>query len=128
MTAGLKTIIALSFVLAIGFLLIILSSALWQNYFPLLVAATYVIAPLPNWICSRAASHDDFMESSGNGIVDFGRFFTGFLVVMGIALPALLAHCGIIVFQAMVMSIFGGLLIYGTIISFTMFFQEEQDF
>jgi predicted membrane-bound spermidine synthase len=24
------------------------------------------------------------MESSGNGIVDFGRFFTGFLVVMGI--------------------------------------------
>lgn len=44
------------------------------------------------------------------------------------ALPALLAHCGIIVAQAMVMSILGGLLIYGTIISFTMFFQEEQDF
>jgi len=28
----------------------------------------------------------------------------------------------------MVMSIVGGLLIYGTIISFTMFFQEEQEF
>lgn len=44
------------------------------------------------------------------------------------ALPALLAHCGLIAVPAMAMSIIGGLLIYGTIISFTMFFQEEQDF
>lgn len=29
---------------------------------------------------------------------------------------------------AMVMSVAGGLLIYGTIISFGMFFQEESDF
>ncbi|KAF1814456.1 vacuolar protein sorting 55 [Eremomyces bilateralis CBS 781.70] len=128
MTAGLKTIIALSFVLAIGFLLVILSSALWKNYLPLLVVATYVIAPVPNWLCGRAASHDDFMESSGSAVVDFGKFLTGFFVVMGIALPALLAHTGDIVYQAMVMSIVGGLLIYGTIITFTMFFQEEQDF
>lgn len=126
--AGLKTIIALSFVLAIGFLLVILSSALWHNFYPLLVVATYVIAPLPNWICGRAANPDDFMESSGSGVLDFGRFLTGFLVVMGIALPALLAHCAIIQIPAMVMSIIGGLLIYGTIISFTLFFQEEQEF
>lgn len=126
--AGLKTIIALSFVLAIGFLLVILSSALWHNFYPLLVVATYVIAPLPNWICGRAANQDDFMESSGSGVLDFGRFLTGFLVVMGIALPALLAHCAIIQIPAMVMSIIGGLLIYGTIISFSLFFQEEQEF
>ncbi|KAK3077174.1 hypothetical protein LTS18_011027 [Coniosporium uncinatum] len=68
------------------------------------------------------------MESSGSGIVDFGRFMTGFLVVMGIALPALFAHCALIQYPAMIMSIVGGLLIYGTIISFTMFFQEEQEF
>ena len=158
-------------VLAIGFLLVILSSALWHNYLPLLVVATYVIAPLPNWICGRCANPDDFMESAGSAIVDFGRFMTGFLVVMGVgtevllfcstedsfghelswatqrtsvkfvmymkytdkcgvfaALPALLAHCGLIQYSAMAMSIVGGLLIYGTIISFTMFFQEEQEF
>ncbi|KAI9762841.1 MAG: Vacuolar protein sorting-associated protein 55 [Chaenotheca gracillima] len=126
--AGLKTIIALSFILAIGFLLVILSSALFKNYLPLLVVATYVVAPLPNWICGRAANPDDFMENSGNAIIDFGRFCTGFFVVMGIALPALLAHCELIRYPAMVMSIIGGLLIYGTIISFKMFFQEEQDF
>jgi hypothetical protein len=73
-------------VLAIGFLLVILSSALWQNYLPLLVVATYVAAPLPNWLCGKAASQDDFMDSGGSGLVDLGRFLTGFLVVMGIGM------------------------------------------
>jgi len=106
--AGIKTIIGLSFVrlsrrsshaqrpllwqanvymqqvLAIGFLLVILSAALFKNYLTLLVVATYVIAPLPNWLCGRAANPDDFMESSGSGVIDFGRFLTGFFVVMGI--------------------------------------------
>jgi hypothetical protein len=52
---------------------------------PLLVVATYVLAPLPNWICARCANPDDFGgDSSGNAIVDFGKFVTGFLVTMGI--------------------------------------------
>ncbi|KAI8214576.1 hypothetical protein K4K53_010854 [Colletotrichum sp. SAR 10_77] len=126
--AGLKTIIALSFVLAVGFLLVILSCALWKVYFPLLVVATYVLAPIPNWICSRCANPDDFVESSGAAVLDLGRFCTGFLVVMGIALPIVLAHSDLIQIEAMFMSIIGGLLIYGTIISFGMFFQEEQEF
>jgi len=66
---------------------VILSSALFGNYLPLLVVATYVLAPVPNWLCGRAADRDDFMESGGSGVVDFGRFLTGFLVVMGIGMP-----------------------------------------
>ncbi|KAK5074445.1 Vacuolar protein sorting-associated protein 55 [Exophiala xenobiotica] len=128
MAAGLKTIIALSFVLAIGFLLVILSAALFHNYLTLLVVATYVIAPLPNFICAKCANPDDFMGDAGYAVVDFGRFVTGFLVVMGIALPVMLAHCALIQVPAMAMSIIGGLLIYGTIISFAQFFKEEQDF
>jgi len=87
-----------------------------------------VLAPLPNWICGRCANPDDFVESGSNAVVDFGRFCTGFLVLMGVALPAVLAHSEIIRIPAMIMSIVGGLLIYGTIISFGMFFQEEQEF
>lgn len=79
--------------------------------------------------------------------MDFGRFLTGFLVLMGIgrvaslircvfgaltlvctALPTVLAHCGYIGYPAMIMSILGGLLIYGTIISFSTFFQEQEEF
>jgi hypothetical protein len=88
-TAGLKTIIALSFVLAVGFLLVILSCALFKQYLPLLVVATYVLAPVPNWICSRCANPDDFVESSGAAVLDLGRFFTGFFVVMGIGMSFL---------------------------------------
>jgi hypothetical protein len=83
-TAGLKTIIALSFVLAVGFLLVILSCALFKVYYPLLVVATYILAPVPNWICGHCANPDDFVESSGGAVLDLGRFFTGFFVVMGI--------------------------------------------
>lgn len=49
-------------------------------------------------------------------------------LMSGLALPVLFAHCQLITTAAMFMSIIGGLLIYGTIISFTMFFQEETDF
>ncbi|KAH8761358.1 vacuolar protein sorting 55, partial [Hyaloscypha finlandica] len=115
-------------VLAIGFLLVILSCALFKQYLPLLVVATYVLAPLPNWICGRCANPDDFVESSSNAVVDFGRFCTGFLVLMGVALPALLAHSELIRWAAALMSITGGALIYGTIIAFGMFFQEESEF
>jgi hypothetical protein len=45
-----------------------------------------------------------------------------------LALPIVLAHSGAIEIPAMIMSIFGGLLIYGTIISFSMFFQEQEEF
>lgn len=44
------------------------------------------------------------------------------------ALPSVLAHSGAIEVPAMIMSIFGGLLIYGTIISFTLFFREQEEF
>jgi hypothetical protein len=56
------------------------------------------------------------------------RTTNGDLADVHLALPAMFAHCALINFSAMIMSIIGGLLIYGTIISFTMFFQEEQEF
>ena len=48
--------------------------------------------------------------------------------MLALALPVVFAHAGLINVEAMIMSIIGGLLIYGTIMSFGMFFQEEQDF
>ncbi|BFZ62425.1 Vacuolar protein sorting-associated protein 55 [Saitoella coloradoensis] len=126
--AGLKTIIALSFVLAIGFLLVILSSALYGNWLPLFVVAIYLLAPLPNALCSKLAGEEDFMsDSTGSGLIDFGRFVTGMLVVSGITLPVLLNHVRLIVPGAMVMSTVGGLVIYGTIIAYTQFFAREGD-
>jgi hypothetical protein len=50
------------------------------------------------------------------------------LLITCTALPALFAHCALIAPEAFVMSIIGGLLIYGTIVSFTMFFRESEEF
>lgn len=128
MTTYRKTIavILLSFVLAVGFLLIILSCALWQNWLPLLVgvssyftfsttltneslALTFVLAPLPNALFAHCGG-DDFSAAvdEGSGPVDLGRFITSIVVVTGFALPLVLAHSNVIHVGACAMSIIGG--------------------
>ncbi|KAK9454759.1 vacuolar protein sorting 55 [Dipodascopsis uninucleata] len=124
----LSKIIILAGFLAAGFLLIILSCALFNNWYPLLVVGVFLMAPLPNAICERYQSDDFMSENSGSGAVDFGRYITGFFVVTGLALPVALAHARIIGAAAMLMSIAGGLLVYGTIITFTLFFQISDEF
>ncbi|KLO10670.1 vacuolar protein sorting 55 [Schizopora paradoxa] len=129
MSAGLKTVILLSFVLAVGFLLIILSCALWANWLPLLVALIFVVAPLPNALFSHCGQDDFSADSEGSGPVDFGRFLTSMTVVTGFAFPVILAHSEIIRPAACIMSIVGGGLVYGTILAYTAVFrQDTEDF
>ncbi|WOO76406.1 Vacuolar protein sorting-associated protein 55 [Vanrija pseudolonga] len=127
MAAGLKTVIFLAFVLALGFLLVILSCALYANWLPLLVAITFVLAPLPNSICGRCARADDISPEYNSAYVDFGRFLTGVLVATGFALPVVLAHSDLIKSQACWMSIGGGLLVYGTIMVYSGWFGSGND-
>ncbi|KAI9272100.1 vacuolar protein sorting 55 [Helicostylum pulchrum] len=123
--AGLRTIIALAFVLAIGFLLVILSCALFSNWWPLLVVATYILAPLPNALCGRCAGEDDLMSDYNGGALDAGHFITGMFIVTGFCK---FFFCSITV-PAMIMSIAGGVLVYGTIIAYTHFFAHQgEDF
>ncbi|KAI0079934.1 vacuolar protein sorting 55 protein [Panus rudis PR-1116 ss-1] len=127
--AGIKTVILLSFVLAVGFLMIILSCALWSNWLPLLVALTFVLAPLPNAIFANCAGDDFSADYEASGPVDLGRFITASVVVTGFALPLVLAHSEIIRPAACGMSIVGGALVYGTILAYTATFrQEESDY
>jgi len=127
MAAGLKTVILLSFVLAVGFLLIILSCALWANWLPLLVALLFVLAPLPNAVFAHCG-HDDFSSDyEGSAPIDLGRFITSIIVVTGFALPLVLAHAEIIKQMASIMAIVGGALVYGTIMAYSNVFKEETE-
>ncbi|CAL1704448.1 unnamed protein product [Somion occarium] len=127
--AGIKTVILLSFVLAVGFLMIILSCALYSNWLPLLVALTFVLAPLPNAVFAHCGGDDFSTDYEGSGPVDLGRFITAIIVVTGFALPLVLAHSEIIRPAACAMSIIGGALVYGTILAYTATFrQEESDY
>jgi len=110
--AGLKTIILLSFVLALSFLLIILACALWSNWLPLLSAAVFALAPLPNFIFSRCVPADDFSAEYSSGPKDFGQFLTSIFLVTGVAIPFVLAHSGIIAVMAGYLSALGGALGY----------------
>jgi len=122
-------VILLSFVLAVGFLLIILSCALWQNWLPLLVALTFVLAPLPNALFAHCGSDELSSNYEGSAPVDFGRFITSMFVVTGFALPIVLAHSNVIDPKACVMSIIGGGLVYATILAYSAAFsQEESDY
>ncbi|KAG9091862.1 Vacuolar protein sorting-associated protein 55 [Ceratobasidium sp. 392] len=127
MAAGLKTVILLAFVLAVGFLLIILSCALWHNWLPLIVALLFVVAPLPNAIFAHCGS-DDFTDYEGtNAAVDTGRFLTSGIVVSAFALPLVLAHAEVIKPTASAMAIVGGGLVYGTILAYTAVFKADSD-
>lgn len=96
----------------------ILSCALYANWLPLLNALTFVLAPLPNSICSRCAGADDFSADYNSAYVDLGNWLTSAMVVMGFAMPITLAHAGAITDMAGVMSIAGGALVYGTSAAF----------
>ncbi|EDR14304.1 uncharacterized protein LACBIDRAFT_181878 [Laccaria bicolor S238N-H82] len=129
MPAGLRTVILLSFVLALGFLLIILSCALWQNWLPLLVALTFVLAPLPNALFSHCGADEFAADYGDSGALDVGRFITSMIVVTGFALPTVLAHANVIDPKACVMSVAGGGLVYGTILAYAAAFsQEDSDY
>ncbi|KPV78694.1 uncharacterized protein RHOBADRAFT_51129 [Rhodotorula graminis WP1] len=125
--AGLKTLITLSFVLSLSFLLIILSCALWGNWLPLLTAILFTLAPLPNWLFSRCAGADDFSAEYSSGPVDFGHFLTSCFLVSGVALPYVLAHAEVIHQAAAWMSAAGGLIGYATIITYSHFFAIQLD-
>lgn len=130
----LNKIIFLSAFLASGFLLILLSCALYNNWKPLWVILIFLIAPLPNIIASSIENtRDDFLTFSndhGNNptsLEEFSKFITGLLIISGISLPLTLYHTNLIEIGSMIMSIIGGLIVYSDIIVFIWFFSEEEE-
>ncbi|KAJ7343440.1 vacuolar protein sorting 55 superfamily protein [Mycena albidolilacea] len=128
MAASIRTVVFLAMVLAVGFLMIILSCVLYGNWLPLIVALTFVLAPLPNALFAHCGS-DEFAgsyEGGSSGPVDLGRFITAMIVTSGFALPIVLAHAQVIHNVACVMSILGGGLVYGTILAYSAAFRQEE--
>ncbi|KAI8913543.1 vacuolar protein sorting 55 [Gorgonomyces haynaldii] len=118
-------IIGLAFLLASGILSVILSCALDNNWLPLLVVLTYVLAPIPNALTKRVGS--DLFQDEGRGILETGYFITSFFIVSGFGLPLVLNHSKLITDHAMILSLVGGLLIYATIVMYMRVFGRRQD-
>lgn len=128
-----KIIFLLAF-LASGFLLILLSCALYDSYKTLWVILIFLLAPLPNIVASSIdASRDNFLTFNNNDgnapspVQEFCKLLTGFFIVSGISLPLTFYHSRLIELGAMVMSITGGLIVYVDIVVFIWFFSEDED-
>ena len=123
----LTKIISLSGFLALGFLLVILSCALFHNYYPLFDILIFLLAPIPNTIFNAGNKYHtfDFMSDSSNTGQDLAHFLTGMLVTSGIALPVVFYHCQLIGHLSCIMCMIGGLIIYSSIVIFKWFFKKD---
>ncbi|RCK65689.1 Vacuolar protein sorting-associated protein 55 [Candida viswanathii] len=128
----LNKIIGLSVVLAVGFLLVILAG-IYGNWFPIIIGLIFAVAHLPVAITRNISSSSDYdfnfdsTTANANVLVEVGQFVTAFLLVTGVYLPILLNHSLILTKTAMVLSIVGGLLIYGTVYLFSHYFDEPNE-
>lgn len=122
-----KKIGLLSTVFTLGAVLVVLSCSLYHNWLPLKSLLFFLLAPVPHalWGSSR---NDDIMSDSNESAIDFARFLTSIFLVSAYALPLIFSHNHIITHNAMLMSLTGGSLIYGTIVTFGAIFAEHDEY
>ncbi|KAI5963675.1 VPS55 [Candida pseudojiufengensis] len=102
------------------------------------VILIFLIAPLPNIIANSIENSRDYNfltfndygnsnEGNSSPLQEFSKFITGLLIISGIALPLSFYHCGLIEMGSLIMSVSGGLIVYGAIIIFIWFFSNEEE-
>lgn len=123
-------IIGLASVLALGFLFVVLAGAIYGNWFPIVVAIIFAVSYLPVIVTTTIQSsgfYDDLMNESTNHTKDFARFLSSFLTVSAVGIPLVLCHSHILTKAATVLTEIGGVLIFGTVVVFTSFFEDPTD-
>ncbi|CAB52733.2 Vacuolar sorting protein Vps55 [Schizosaccharomyces pombe] len=127
--SDLRKIIGLSSVLAVGFMLVILSCALFKNWYPLLIVIPFILAPLPNLLTKKYSTSHDFLQEEDRNLLDFGRFTFGATICTGFALPIVFVNVGLIGTAAATMSCVGGSIIFLVITLYSQaFVQHEEEF
>ncbi|ODQ80849.1 hypothetical protein BABINDRAFT_161052 [Babjeviella inositovora NRRL Y-12698] len=122
----LARLISLSYVLALGFLFVVLAGAIYGNWYPILVALIFSVAHLP-MVVTNNYSRDDFMNESSIYVNDFGKFLSGFLLFTGFAIPLVLCHSLILTTVACILTELGGSLIYASVFAFTTYFDSGEE-
>ncbi|VEU19656.1 DEKNAAC100817 [Brettanomyces naardenensis] len=132
--SSLTKLIFLSVLIAVGFLNIVLSCALFNNWIPILVVIIFLIAPIPNALaqCISTSYDSNFLGdydddgSVESPFVEFCHFLTGCLVMSGTLLPLILFHCHLINGRSFALSLSGGFIIYLSIVLFSVGFKEDD--
>eukprot|EP00053_Salpingoeca_punica_P012652 m.113481 g.113481 ORF g.113481 m.113481 type:complete len:133 (+) comp16004_c0_seq3:84-482(+) len=114
----------LSFFGTMGVLMLFLACALpqYNNWYPMFVIFTYVLAPIPMAIANR--NEDSF--STANGVAkEIGLFCTSALVVSGFAIPLVLLHNHKIEDGACALVMAGNAVVFLTTLAYYVIFRED---
>jgi len=127
--AGVKALISLAFTGSIGMTLVILACALPQygNYWPLIMTLFYFFSPLPTLM---ARKYQDDIGSS-NTCKEVALFITSGIVISAFALPIVLSRSPvgdpIIQTGACVLTVFGNIVTFLTILGFFILFESDDE-
>lgn len=129
----LNKIIGLAVVLSLGFLLVILA-CLYGNWSPLVIALVFAAAHIPLVFANAFSSSssdvdltfDPLGPSTASALQEASSFLSGLLLFLGVSIPIMLRHLHILASGAANLSIVGGLMIYGTIHAFSLFFNDPM--
>ena len=133
--------ISLSFLLAVGLLLIILSCALEGVWWPLFIAVLSSLLPLPNLLANRLTNGLSEGSSFSTAVtsnvaseswisarfIEAGYFVTALMIVCSLGLPILFSHSGMITEKSMWMSFLGALAMDSSILLYVKYFHKDLD-
>lgn len=125
MDSHFKAILALAIAASVGVMLVFLACALpaFGNWSPLAVTFFYFLSPIPLAISSRVG--DSYGDSQRP--LEVGVFLSTTFVLAGFGMPMVLAHAEVITVGAMLLTLMGNLLVYGSMIAYAIVFKEEGD-
>ncbi|KAK7330862.1 hypothetical protein VNO77_25068 [Canavalia gladiata] len=97
-------LVVLAILVSGGIILQILACALYNNWWPMLTAITYVLLPIPLCFFKGSERSSIFSESDSRW-VNATKFLTGASAVGSIAIPTILKHSGVIGWGALAMEL-----------------------
>ena len=102
---------SLAFLFSIAIFMHILSCALYDNFWPLIILIAYAIMPIPLCLYARSAGDSAFDSGSSKAAQHWAEFTTTTLVSLVVGLPLVLWHVHVIELGAALMDIAGFLLV-----------------
>ena len=104
--------LVLAFLFSVAIFLHVLSGALYDNWWTLLILIAYVLAPLPLCLFARASGGDSLFGDAGSKASQhWAEFLSTTLVSLIVGIPFVLWHVGVVPAGSALMALAGFLLV-----------------
>uniref|UniRef100_A0A7S0J070 Vacuolar protein sorting 55 n=1 Tax=Calcidiscus leptoporus TaxID=127549 RepID=A0A7S0J070_9EUKA len=104
----------------------ILSCALYNNWWPMLLVLAYLLMPIPLVVIARARG-DGFLESGSKHVLRWGEFFAAFVFSLIVGVPLILLRAEVVELGAVLMDL-SGLVLAVAAGAFAAFISHQPDY